>query len=160
MDPQIDALIARHGLTPLPVEGTLFAETWRSPAGTAIVALYAPERGSLSRFHRLTVDEVWHFYDGDPLRLILLYPDGTSREVWLGPGHTVQTTVPAGVWQAGETAPGGRWSLFGCTCAPAFTPERFEGGTRAALLTGWPDRATDIERLACPDDDIRMPTLG
>jgi predicted cupin superfamily sugar epimerase len=65
---------------------------------------------SRSLFHRLAYDEIWHFYAGDPLRLVLLHPDGSDEEVVLGDaveGHAVQHVIPAGTWQAGETVPGG-----------------------------------------------------
>lgn len=156
--------IEEYGLRPLPVEGTLFAETWRSvqevapgrPMGTSMIGLYCEEPLSRSRFHRLTADEVWHFHAGDPLRLVLLYPDGSSRDVLLGPdvhrGHRVQFVVPAGVWQAGHLVPGGVGALYGCTLAPGFVPGMFEAGSRERLLRGWPDRAADIALLGCDRD--------
>src|SRR5262245_26316351 len=146
-------------MTPLPVEGTFLAETYRSddsgaPAGTAAVALFSADPPSRSLFHRLAHDEVWHFHAGDPLRLVLLRPDGSDEEVILGGdvlgGHAVQYVVPAGVWQAGELVAGGRWALFGCTMAPGFTPEFFEGGRVPDLLQTHPARAADIERLGVP----------
>ncbi len=168
MHSDIEALIKHFDLQPLPVEGTLYASTYRSaqefeggPMGTAMIGLYCEEPLSLSRFHRLTTDEVWHFYGGDPLRLVLLYPDGSSQEVVLGSdplaGQQVQFVIPAGVWQAGHTLAGGRYSLFGCTLAPGFTGSMFEGGTRARLLAAYPERHADILRLACPDDETTMP---
>ncbi|MFL6017608.1 MAG: cupin domain-containing protein [Gaiellaceae bacterium] len=148
-------LIERFGMTPLPVEGTLFAETYRSeatapsggPAGTAGVGLFCDDPPSRSLFHRLEFDEVWHFYAGDPLRLVLLHPDGSDAGVILGGGQAVQHVIPAGVWQAGELVPGGEWALYGCTMAPGFTPSCFEGGTVERLLATHPAHAGDIERL-------------
>ena len=148
-------LIERYGMSPLPVEGTLFAETYRSdetapaggPAGTAGVGLFCDDPPSRSLFHRLAFDEVWHFYAGDPLRLVLLHPDGSDGEVILGGGDAVQHVIPAGVWQAGELVPGGTWALYGCTMAPGFTPSCFEGGSVEQLLASHPGRAADIERL-------------
>ena len=148
-------LIERFGMSPLAVEGTLFAETYRSdatapsggPAGTAGVGLFCDEPPSRSLFHRLAFDEVWHFYAGDPLRLVLLHPDGSDGEVILGHDHAVQHVIPAGVWQAGELVPGGEWAFYGCTMAPGFTPSGFEGGTAERLLLSHPGRAGDIERL-------------
>ena len=157
-------MVERFGMERLPVEGTWFRQTWRSsagaaaggPAGTAIVGLYCDEPPSRSLFHRLDADEVWHFYGGDPIRLVLLHPDGTSEDVLLGSdvlgGERVQHVVPAGTWQAGELAAGGRWALFGCTMAPGFTGDCFEGGHRSVLLASYPARAADIERLAVPDE--------
>jgi predicted cupin superfamily sugar epimerase len=167
--PEVAALIAHYGLTPLPAEGTWFVSTWRSatslpdgtPHGTAMIGLYTDDPPSRSLFHRLPVDEVWHFYGGDPLRLILLRPDGSSEDVTMGSrvlaGEHVQLVVPAGTWQAGHLAPGGRYALFGCTMAPGFTGAMYEGGTREALLARYPERAADIEWLGCEAGDVRMP---
>ena len=152
-------------MTPLPVEATFFAQTYRSdatagpgvPAGTAGIGLFCNDPPSRSLFHRLDHDEVWHFYAGDPLRLVLLHPDGSDEEVVMGGDvlgcQTVQHVVPAGVWQAGELVPGGTWALFACTMAPGFTPACFEGGRVADLLATHPGRGVDIERLAVPSSE-------
>ncbi len=170
MLPEVKKMIELYGLAPLPVEGTLYTQTYRSqqttanggPLGTAIIALYCEEPYSVSLFHRLSVDEVWHFYAGDPLRLVLLYPDGSSREVIMGndfeAGQAVQFVVPAGVWQAGHMLAGGRYSLYGCTMAPGFNSSIFEGGSRSQLLAAYPQRAEDIRRLCCADGVTCMPT--
>jgi len=168
MHPSVKTLIEHFLFQPLPVEGTLFASTYRSlqeyqdgkPVGTAIIAMYCDEPRSVSLFHKLKYDEVWHFYGGDPLRLILLYPDGSSRDVVMGndplKGRLVQFVIPAGVWQAGHMIDGGKYSLFGCTVAPGFTDDIFEGGTREALLSKYPDRAEDIHRLSV-SGETKMP---
>jgi predicted cupin superfamily sugar epimerase len=150
-------------MTPLPVEATFFAQTYRSDESygdgricTAGVGLYTNDPPSRSLFHRLTFDEVWHFYGGDPLRLVLLHPDGSNEEVILGApseGHAVQHVVPAGSWQAGEVVPGGSWSFFGVTMAPGFTAGCFEGGRSGDLLATHPARAADIERLSVPESE-------
>ena len=169
MDPEIKALLEHYDLKPLPAEGTLFAGTYRSvqeyqdrkPFHTAMVALYCDEPYSVSLFHKLPVDEIWHFYSGHPLRLVLLYPDGSSRDVIMGneplKGQLVQFIVPGGVWQAGHMLEGGRYSLFGCTMAPGFTDDMFEGGTRELLLSLYPERANDIIKYSCHDEKSRMP---
>lgn len=170
MDPEVARLIEHYRLEPLPVEGTLFVNTYRSAArgaegrhaGTAIVGLYADDPPSRSLFHRLDADEIWHFYRGDPIRLVLLHPGGESEDVVLGSeppaGHRVQHVIPAGVWQAGEMVAGGRWALFGCTMAPGFDAAGFEGGHISHLLQAYPDRAGDVHRLGLADDvDGTMP---
>ena len=148
----------------LPVESTYFVKTYRSKTsrpdgtadGSAIIALYSDEPRSCSLFHRLKYEEVWHFYAGDPIRLVLLYPDKTSKEIVLGndfsKGHLVQFTVPANVWQAGEIVEGGQWGLFGCTMSPGFTGEIFEGGHYSDLIQNFPDREVDIKKLSVPNE--------
>jgi predicted cupin superfamily sugar epimerase len=167
MHQKIQQLIDHYKLELLPVEGTLFTSTYISrqktetgdPISTAIIGLYANEPNSFSSFHRLQHDELWHFYAGDPLRLVLLYPDGPSEDVILGPdfvaGQHVQFTVPAQTWQAGHTLE--TYSLFGCTMAPGFTGACFEGGEIHALLEQYPNRADDIRRLCSTHGETRMP---
>jgi len=168
MHPEVKALIEHYNLQPLPVEGTLFVSTYRSqqeyeggkPVGTAMIGMYCDEPRSLSLFHKLKYDEVWHFYGGDPLRLVLLFPDSSSKDVTLGSdptqGQLVQFVIPAGVWQAGHMISGGKYSLFGCTVAPGFTGDIFEGGTREELLALYPDRAEDIHKLSV-NGETKMP---
>jgi predicted cupin superfamily sugar epimerase len=152
VEDEVRALIERFDLRPLPVEGTLFAETYRSPHSTAIVALYSVDPPSRSHFHVLAYDEIWHAYAGDPFRLVLLHPDGSSEDVVMGrdvrAGQRVQFTIPAGTWQAGELLPGGRYALFGCTMAPGFTFACFSASPAEPLIARWPSREDDIRRLA------------
>jgi predicted cupin superfamily sugar epimerase/uncharacterized protein (DUF952 family) len=156
---EVMVLLRHYRFQRLPVEGTLYCETWRAPqahgtdtpAGTAMVGLYAESLGSLSRFHRLTHDEVWHAYAGDPFVLHLLHDDGRTGEVQMGPdlaaGQQPQYLVPAGTWQAGHLLPGGRYALFGCTMAPGFTPACFEAGYVEPLTRRYPAAAATIARL-------------
>jgi predicted cupin superfamily sugar epimerase len=172
MDPDAEWLIARFAMAPIPVEGGWFSQTWRSsivassalpaasagvpggegrPEGTAILALFCPVPEGFSALHRLPTTEVWHFCGGDPFNLLLLHGDGTSSDVVLGPdprvGHDVQFPVPPATWMGGEVAPGGRFSLVGCTMAPGFTSEGFEAGVRETLMTLYPERAGLVDRL-------------
>jgi predicted cupin superfamily sugar epimerase len=105
-----EAIVAKLGLRPLPVEGGLFVLTWRSddsptPAGTATYAAFTGHPDSFSAMHRLSVDEIWHFYLGDPVDLLLLHPDGTHSTPRLGsdvlagqsPAHCAHQPLVRGV---------------------------------------------------------------
>ncbi|MDN3023868.1 cupin domain-containing protein [Streptomyces sp. S.PB5] len=150
-------LVAHYGLEPIPREGGLFRRTWAGPEradgrpeGSAIVALLTAD--DFSALHRLPSDEVWHFYLGDPLELLLLAPDGTSSTAVLGPdvvaGQHVQLTVPAGTWMGAR--PRGAWTFFGCTMAPGFTYEGYEHGEFEALVARYPAEAERIAGLCRP----------
>lgn len=150
-------LVAHYGLEPIPREGGLFRRTWAGPEradgrpeGSAIVALLTA--GDFSALHRLPGDEVWHFYLGDPLDLLLLAPDGTSTTPVLGPdvlaGQHVQLTVPGGTWMGARTH--GAWTFFGCTMAPGFTYEGYEHGEFEALVARYPGEAERIAGLCRP----------
>lgn len=128
-------------LRPHPVEGGHFRETYRSSHSTAIY--YLLEGVGVSEMHRLPGDEIYHFYAGDPLETLLLFPDGTGQIVTVGTdlatGQVPQLVIPGGVWQ-GSTRVNGRhgWSLIGATMAPGFEYADYTRGERAALSTGWP----------------------
>ena len=164
-------VIEHFKMTILPIEGTYFSKTYESestnankgPDGTAILGLYSDSPRSCSLFHKLTSDEIWHFYAGDPIRLILLYPNKETKIVVLGSdfkkGELIQFVVPKGVWQAGEIVPGGDWGLFGCTMAPGFNANSFEGGHYKDLIDIYPNVKDYLERLSVPETtNKRLPS--
>ena len=167
--PSAEELIALLNLEPHPKEGGFFRETYRSAEdishsalpkryngmrahGTAIYYLLTPS--TFSALHRLASDEVFHFYLGDPVRMLQLTPDGTGQAIILGSdilaGQQVQTCVPRGVWQGSVLEPGGRFALLGCTVAPGFDYADYEGGDRALLVKAYPRWTDLITRLTAP----------
>ena len=120
-------------------------------AGGAIVVVVTPR--DFSAMHRLKTDEVWHFYSGSPLELLLLYPDGKGRTVTLGTnvlgGELAQFTVPKGVWQgaAPVTSTARSFSFVGTQMSPGFDPSDFEIGYRDELVRRYPAFAKSIGRL-------------
>lgn len=140
-------IAALLGLEPLPDEGGLFRRTHLDAHSSAIYyLLLAPD---FSALHRLDVTETYHFYAGDPLRLLLLGPGGEVAEPVVGPdvaaGQRPQLVVPAGTWQG--SAPAGEWSLVGTTVAPPFDWRHFQLGDRADLLARYPAAAQRIVAL-------------
>jgi predicted cupin superfamily sugar epimerase len=145
------------GLTPLAHEGGFFAETYRAseriPAGfggidpndarplaTAIYYLLTPD--TFSALHRLSGDELFHFYLGDPVEMLQLGPGGDARVIVFGTdlaaGMRPQVLAPRGVWQGTRLLPGGRVALLGTTMSPGFDPADFELGRREALMAEYP----------------------
>jgi len=121
------------------------------PYGSAIYYMLTDANNSFSEMHRLPSDEVFHFYLGDAVEMLNLYPDGSGEKVILGQdilnGELVQHVVPRGVWQGCRLVTGGKWALMGTTMAPAYTPEDYEQGERDKLITTYPDFAELIQAL-------------
>ena len=123
-----DKIIALLNLKPHPEEGGYFVETYRSSEtisekalpsrykgvrsfGTAIYYLLTPE--TFSTMHRLQSDEIFHFYLGDPVEMLQLWPDGSGRILILGTdimnGMKPQVVIPKGVWQGARLLNG--WKI-------------------------------------------------
>lgn len=159
--PTADQLIAHYGLEPIPREGGFFRRTWAGdvredgrPEGSAIVALLTAEADGYSALHRLPSDEIWHFYLGDPVELLLLAADGSVGTVVLGhdvlAGQQVQFTVDGGTWMGGAVVEGGAWALLGCTMAPGFSYETYEHGDADHLAARYPQVAERVRALCRP----------
>jgi predicted cupin superfamily sugar epimerase len=145
-------------------EGGWFSETYRAeetippdalparferPRSLSTAIYYLLEQGDFSGLHRLKSDEIWHFYDGDPLTVHVITPEGERYEILLGPnaeqGERFQAVVPAGCWFGAKTSAG--FSLVGCTLAPGFDFSDFEMGDRAGLTILFPKHSALIARM-------------
>ncbi len=159
-------VINRLQLVPLTIEGGYFRETYRSSlrfmphalppeyghersASTAIYYLLTPE--TYSAIHRVKSDELFHFYAGDPVEMLQLWPDGNAKTLLIGndfaAGHSPQVAVPAGIWQGSRLVAGGKWALLGCTVAPGFEYADFEAASRDDLLRDYPSQGELIVAL-------------
>lgn len=131
-------LIEFYDMTAHP-EGGYFKETYRSseiiqtPRGERSVStaiFYLLQKGQSSQLHRIHSDEMWHFYEGDPLVVFEKSADGTIKETFLGrdvkKGQQVQYTVPAGVWFGAYLPKGSEFAFVGCTVSPGFDFRDFE----------------------------------
>tara|TARA_B100001123_G_C15260571_1_gene1006446 strand:+ start:1189 stop:1608 length:420 start_codon:yes stop_codon:yes gene_type:complete len=120
-------LIKELNLIPHP-EGGHFAETYRDPKGLFSYIYYLLEKKEKSHWHKLTKNEILHFYDGDPLKILLSKDKINTSKIVLGKdlhnNHFYNFTVTAGTWFSMYTT--GDWSLIGCIVAPAFNYEDFE----------------------------------
>src|SRR6266511_5784504 len=123
--PRPEQLVELWNLTTMPTENVLFRQSYvddkigadGKPLCSAIIALLVDDPDVFSDMHRLPTDELWHFYLGDPIELLLLAPDGSDELVVLGhdvlAGQRVQTVVPAGTWDGGAVATRRRlWGLW------------------------------------------------
>lgn len=162
---QIIKLKQKLHLEPLPQEGGFYAETYRSgieiPAqilpthdesrsiSTAIFYLLTP--GTHSALHKLPGDEIYHFYLGDPVELLKLYPDGSGKVITLGQdifkNMKLQEVVPGGTYQGARLKEGGTYALLGTTMAPGFEFEDFEPGNITELSQRYPDYEALITKL-------------
>lgn len=140
-------IIEELGLRPLPVEGGLWAQSWRDEHCSAIYyLLVAPD---FSALHRLAHPEIFVFHAGSPARMLLLRPDGGVDQPVLGndlaAGQRPQLVVRAGTWQGCATL--GAWSLLGTVVVPPYTDDIVQFGRAGALVDRYPGHAAEIRAL-------------
>lgn len=128
MHPRAASLISELRLEPHP-EGGYYREIFRSaglvspadgrgPRAALTTIYFLLPAGIVSRWHRVTSDEVWHLYEGGPLEVLTVDPEcqAVSRHR-LDPQAPV-CTVAAAHWQAARSL--GDYALTGCTVGPGF----------------------------------------
>jgi predicted cupin superfamily sugar epimerase len=169
MSSRVRTLIDTLGLIPHPERG-FYAETYRAPsrvmsashggersASTAIYFLVTADQ-PFTFLHRLKSDEVFHLYDGGPLDIVRLFPDGRADVARLGldlaAGERPQIVIPAGTWFGTELSPGASHCLVGCTVAPGFEFADFELAEGPELEARYPAMADRIRRMRRPNGRV------
>jgi predicted cupin superfamily sugar epimerase len=161
-----DEIVKFFNMKPLLPEGGFYIETYRAAEkikksslpitlsgdrniSTAI--LYLLPANTISSFHMLKTDEIFHFYLGDPVTMIHLKPDGNCEKITLGSdilkGQKIQVLIQKGTWQGSFVNEGGKFALMGCTVAPGFDPADFEQAKREQLLKQFPNHSEWITKL-------------
>lgn len=128
------------GLQPLPEEGGYFVRSYQAkdkvlldrgerPVGDAIYYLITEDQ--FSGLHRLKCDEMWHFYAGNPVEM-LIFDDNEFNLVEIGNSdftkHLPQKLVKANQWQGTKLKSGGKWALLGTNAFPGYAQEDFAMG--------------------------------
>ncbi len=150
------------------VEGGAFRETYRSErvwpdpgpefsgdksGSTAIYFLL--KFGQISAFHKIASDELWHFYDGDPIHIYEITSAGALKHHVLGKaiqeGQSFQVLIPGGSWFASRCETPEGFGLCGCTVSPGFDFDDFILAKRSEFQTSFPAYAELIEELTYPE---------
>ena len=117
----VKSLIEYHKMIPHP-EGGHYVEVFKNKDVSHIYFLL--EDHEHSHWHRITKNETVHFYSGDPLE-IYTSEDGEEFETnQIGSKNNFIYSIEKNTWFAMK--PKGKYSLIGCTVAPAFEFEDLE----------------------------------
>ncbi|PKB18302.1 hypothetical protein CLU82_3572 [Flavobacterium sp. 5] len=115
---------------------------------------YFLDQSGCSILHKVTGDMVYHFYSGDPVEMLLLYPEQYpirteicifSNDVLAG-GKPMKA-IPGGTWLGSRLLTGGNYALMGVTMAPGFSPTDYSIGDRKELIESYPEQKSLIEIL-------------
>jgi len=123
-----DFYIQKYQLKPHP-EGGYYREVYRSKQtvnsqtakanrNTVTHIYFLLKKGQFSRFHRVLHDEIWNFYEGDPLKIIEFDGAVLEEKIIGKENDSYFSVVLGGIFQAAESI--GEFSFVGCSVAPGF----------------------------------------
>jgi len=134
--------IAPGGLPPPFADGR--------PAGSALFFMVTPE--APVHLHRIRNDQLYHYYLGDALEVVMIPDGGTVERVVVGPdlgaGQRVQLFIPGNTFHTARLAANGSWFLGGSTEWPGVLPADVETGDVEELAKQFPDAAADLRAIA------------
>ena len=109
-------------------EGGFFSESFRDKSNNVSLIYYLLKKNKRYHWHRLTKNEILHFYEGYPLNVHISEDAVTSYTKILGKNidnnENLHLVVSAGSWFSMTSS--GSYSLIGCTVAPGFDYKDFE----------------------------------
>lgn len=162
-------IIRKLGLEKHPLEGGFFKRSYtcqeesffkqvgeNRPLASAIYYLFDDEL--VSRPHYLKQDEIWHFYSGQALEILLIYPDNSSRFIIMGAdilnGQVPQVAIPASTIFCAKMKAGGTYSLIGATLSPAFSYKDYHEVNPGVLLEKFPEYEEFLHNFI-PDNEVK-----
>ena len=117
----VKSLIEYHKMIPHP-EGGHYVEVFKNKDVSHIYFLL--EGHEHSHWHRITKNETVHFYSGDPLEIYTSENGEDFETNQIGSNNNFIFSIKKNTWFAMK--PKGKYSLIGCTVAPAFEFEDLE----------------------------------
>jgi uncharacterized protein len=122
------------------------------PLGSALYFMVTPQ--APVRLHRIRNDQLYHYYLGDPIEVLLLRGEG--EHVIVGPdlraGHRVQLLIPGNTFHTARIIGARRWFLGASTEWPGVIPADVELGKPDLLTAQFPKVAADIRNYPQPVD--------
>ena len=117
----VKSLVEYHKMIPHP-EGGHYVEVFKNKDVSHIYFLL--EGHEHSHWHRITKNETVHFYSGDPLEIYTSKNGEEFETNQIGSNNNFIYSIEKNTWFAMK--PKGKFSLIGCTVAPAFEFEDLE----------------------------------
>jgi uncharacterized protein len=116
------------------------------PAGSALYFMVTPD--APVRLHRIRNDQLYHYYLGDPIEVLMLHENGTPQRIIVGPdlrqGQCIQLLIPGNTFHTARVVGPRRWFLGASTEWPGVEPADVEIGNVDALAAKYPDVAGDL----------------
>jgi predicted cupin superfamily sugar epimerase len=117
------------------------------PPGSALYFMMTPQ--TPVKLHRIRNDQLYHYYLGDPIEVLMLHVDGSHAFAMVGPdlraGQTAQLSIPGNTFHTARMRGSREWFLGGSTEWP--------GVVRPRMLSS--ATPTNSRRSTLPPAEIR-----
>jgi len=157
-------------LEPNTFEGGFFASTYisdinipedvltgiKSASGSRSICsaiYYFLEAGTKSVLHKVGSDMIYHFYSGDQVEMLLLYPKGHTPQYEVCTFGTIAENVfpmkiiPGGTWLGSRLIGKGAYALMGVSMAPGFDKDDYSIGDQKELIKQYPEASNLIKEF-------------
>jgi predicted cupin superfamily sugar epimerase len=122
------------------------------PLGSALYFMVTP--AAPVKLHRIRNDQLYHYYVGDPLEVLLLR--GKGERIIVGPdlraGNRVQLLITGNTFHTARIIGAKRWFLGASTEWPGVDPADVELGNPDLLTTEFPEVAAEVRKFPEPAD--------
>jgi hypothetical protein len=122
----------------------------KRPVGSGLYFMVTPAEPV--KLHHIKNDQLYHYYMGDPLEVLLLRGEG--ERVVIGPdlraGQHVQFFIPGNTFHTARIIGTRQWFLGGSTEWPGVLPEDVELGKPDELAAKFPKVAAEIRSFPLP----------
>jgi predicted cupin superfamily sugar epimerase len=126
------------------------------PLGSALYFLVTP--GAPVRLHRIRNEQLYYYYLGDPLEVLMLHADGSSERVVVGTdirnGERLQLRIPGNTFHTARVIGHKKWFLGGSTEWPGVVPADVEIGKVEELAGNYPTVAAELRAIAASVHDV------
>jgi predicted cupin superfamily sugar epimerase len=122
------------------------------PMGSALYFMLTPQEPV--KLHRIMNDQLYHYYMGDPIEVLMMLEDGSTQFHVVGPdlrgGQVVQLYIPGGTFHTARVIGERRWFLGASTEWPGVEPADVELGKADELVKKFPKVAEQIRTWPLP----------
>jgi predicted cupin superfamily sugar epimerase len=131
------------------------------PLGTALYFMVTP--AAPVKLHRIKNEQLYHYYLGDPIEVLMLRNNGDSELVVVGPnivgGELLQLFIPGDTFHTARVTGKRRWFLGASTEWPGVVQrdKDAELGDADVLAAKYPESAADIRDFPKPTEPPKPP---
>lgn len=122
------------------------------PMGSALYFMLTPQEPV--KLHRIRNDQLYHYYLGDPIEVLMMLTDGSTQHHVVGPdlraGQVPQLFIPGNTFHTARVTGTRQWFLGASTEWPGVEPQDVELGNADALAMKYPGVAEEIRSWPLP----------